>query len=98
MVEDRGPANELEEFAASYAVGDVSVRRAEATSDVRQDGDPVTRILLLLSDPEEETWDVDRVRELRVALGRKATELGLPPVSMTLVAESDAEAVDAFNQ
>jgi hypothetical protein len=52
--------------------------------------------MLLLSDPVDETWDVDRIRELRMTLGRKAVELGLPAVSLTLVAESDPEAVEAF--
>jgi hypothetical protein len=80
----------------SWADGDVAVRRAEATPDVRQDGEPVTRILLLLTDLEDDTWDVDHGRKLRAALGRKATELELPPVSLTLLAESDAEAAEAF--
>jgi len=58
----------------------------------------VTRVLLLLSDPPGDTWDVDRIRELRLALGRKATQLDLPPVTLTLVAESEAEAEEAFVQ
>jgi hypothetical protein len=87
----------LEHFATSYVDGDVAVLRADATPDIRQDGEPVTRVLLLLTDPEGATWDVDRVRKLRAALGRKATELELPPVSLTLLAESDAEAAEAFD-
>jgi len=35
---------------------------------------------------------------MRQALGRRATELGLPPVTLTLVAESEREAIDAFAQ
>ena len=81
----------------SYAEGDLAVRRAEARPDVRQDGDPILRILLLVSDPRDDTWEVDLVSQLRAALGRKSTELGLPPVSLTLLAESDAEGVDAFS-
>jgi len=52
----------------------------------------------MLRDPGGDTWDIDRVRDLRLALGRKAAELGLPPVSLTLVAESEPEAAEAFAQ
>jgi len=34
----------------------------------------------------------------RQTLGRKATELALPPVTLTLVAESEREAIDALAQ
>ena len=64
--------------------------------DIRQDGEPVTRILLVLSDPTGDTWDTDRIRSLRTVMGRRATELDLPPVSLTLIAESEPEATDAF--
>lgn len=93
---DAGRTAKLERFAAEYERGDLAVRRAAITPDVRQDGEPVTRVLLLLTDPVTDTWDIDGIRELRVVLGREATNLGLPPVSLTLVAESDAEASDAF--
>lgn len=90
------PTAQLEQFATSCAEGDLAVRRAEAAPDVRQNGDPVTRILSLVSDPDADTWGLDHVSKLRLALGQKATELGLPPVNVTLLAESDAEAADAF--
>lgn len=96
MTDDTSPTTEFERFAATYCDDEVVVRRAEVTPDVRLDGDPVTRVMLLLSDPVDETWDVDRLRELRVTLGRRAAELGLPAVSLTLVAESEPEAVEAF--
>lgn len=85
----------LEEFARTWDSGGIGVIRAAGSFDERRDGEPVTRLVLLVSDPSGETWDVDAVRELRMALGRRATEMGLPPVSVTLVPEADAEAFDA---
>ena len=64
--------------------------------DERRDGELVTRVTLLVNDPAAETWDVTHVRELRHALGHRAAELSLPPVSVSLVPESEAEAVAAF--
>lgn len=87
---------ELAHFAESYSDGDLLVRRAAVAPDERQDGELATRVLLLLTDPAGDTWDVERVSKLREALGRKATELRLPPVSLTLVAESEAEAKEVF--
>lgn len=84
----------LERFAVEYRDEGIVVRRAVATPDIRQDGDPVTRMVLVLSDPADETWDIDRVRDLRVALGREATTLGLPSVSLTLMAEGGPEAAE----
>lgn len=85
---------ELERFAASYEDPELRVHRAAVALDERQDGEPVTRVVLLLDEPSAETWPPERVRELRHALGRKATELGLPSVSVTLVPESEAELLD----
>ncbi|MDQ6744713.1 MAG: hypothetical protein M3Z27_01630 [Actinomycetota bacterium] len=89
---------DLGRYVAQLSAEDLTVHRAAAAIDERQDGEEVTRVILLVSDPEGETWDVQRVRELREALGRKATELGLPPVSLTLVPESEAELVEAFTR
>lgn len=86
----------LEAYATSEHGWRLVIRRATASLDERQDGEAVTRIVLLLDDPDDDTWDVDAVRALREGLGRKATDLDLPPVSLTLVPESEAEAVDAF--
>ncbi len=93
---DNGTMGELKTFAASYRDGEFVVHRAAVTLDERQDGEPVTRVALLLDDPAGDTWDVDQVQELRTALGRKATDLGLPPVSVTLVPESEVGLVEAF--
>lgn len=82
---------QLEEFATGWEHEDIGVRRAQATLDARRDGEPVTRLTLLVSDPAADTWDVSTVRELRYALGRRAAELGLPSVSVTLVPEAEAE-------
>lgn len=89
---------ELERFAIKYRGEALVLHRAAVAVDERQDGEPVTRVVLLLDDPAGETWDVDQVQELRTALGRKATELGLPPVSVTLVPQSEAELVEAFGE
>jgi hypothetical protein len=64
--------------------------------DETQDGDPVVRVLLLLTDPPADTWPVPVIRELRFGIKRKATELGLPPISLTLVAEREQEEQDTF--
>jgi hypothetical protein len=56
----------------------------------------VTRVLLLVDDPAGQTWDLDAVVQLRLALARRATELDLPPVSISLVPESEADSVETF--
>ncbi len=89
---------ELQRFAAAHSDPELTVQRAVVGLDERQDGEPVTRVLLLVNEPVAETWNVERVRDLRQALGRKATDLGLPSVSLTLVPESEAGVVDAFAQ
>lgn len=91
-----GTMGELKTFATSYRDREFVVHRAAVALDERQDGEPVTRVALLLDDPAGDTWDVDQVQELRTALGRKATELGLPPVSVTLVPESEVGLVEAL--
>lgn len=90
------PTAALERFAREYDDQELRVRRAAVVPDIRQDGEPVLRVVLVLPDPEGDTWDIDRVRALRMALGRRATELGLPPVSLTLVPESERDAAEAF--
>lgn len=95
MVDDASVAK-LVEFITSYGDDTFSVLNASISIDEGQDGELVTRVLLLLSDPSGDTWDVDRIREMRLALGRRATELGLPPISLTLVAESEVEAEETF--
>lgn len=74
----------------------LAVISARAVLDENAAGESVTRLVLLLPDPEADTWDVDHVRDLRLALGRLGTELGLPPVTLTLVPASQRDEVDAF--
>lgn len=93
---DRRTTSELEQFALTYHDDEIEVRRAIAALDERRDGEPVTRMTLLVTDPTADTWDVRRVRDLRHALGHRAAELGLPSVSLTLVPESEAQAVETF--
>lgn len=88
--------DDLRAIAESYDDPVLSIKRAQVALDENRDGEPVARVLLLLKDPEDDTWDVDHVRELRLALGQRATELGLPPVSLTLVAESERDEAGVF--
>jgi hypothetical protein len=96
IVSAEAAITQLEQFAEAYRADELAVQRAAVSLDERQDGEPVTRVVLLLNDPSGDTWDVGGVRELRHALGRKATELELPAVSVTLVPESEADVVQAF--
>lgn len=91
-----GSTDELEEFASSLTAGELRVHRAAIALDLRQDGEPVTRAVLLLDEPRGDTWDVDLIQELRRVLAHKATQLGLPPVSLTLIPESEAEILEQF--
>jgi hypothetical protein len=91
-------ASLLARFAVDSDFADVVVRDAQVSLDERQDGEPVTRVVLLLEDPVGDTWDVERVSELRRELGRRATDLGLPAVSVTLVPLSEADLVEAFRR
>jgi hypothetical protein len=95
---DIGRIAALAEFAESYSHQVLAIKTGLVSLDENQEGEPVSRVLLLLTDPTGDTRDVDHIRELRQTLGRKATELELPPVTLTLVAEREREAVDAFAQ
>jgi hypothetical protein len=88
----------LERFAVEYAGSDVHVLKANAVRDERLDGEPVTRVTLLLDDPVGDTWDAPEIRRLRRSLGRKATDLQLPAVSVTLVPASESELVESFDE
>jgi hypothetical protein len=74
------------------------IHQAAIALDERLDGDPVARVSLLVDDPSADTWEVNAIRDLREILGRKATELGLPPVSVTLIPKSEAETVEGFTR
>ncbi len=79
---------------AAIATGTLIARDARAFFDERQDGEPVTRVVVVLDDPPGDTWEVAAVTALRRALGIRATELGLPAVSVTLVPRSEAELLE----
>lgn len=89
-------AAELERFATTYRDGDVVVRKAHATFDSQLDGEPVTRLALLLDDPVGETWEFAALRAFERQVRVKAVELELPWVSMTYVPVSEAYLVPAF--
>lgn len=86
----------LEEFAVTYRSDEIAVRRAVVALDVQRDGEPVTRVTLLVNDPAAETWGLKQVWDLEEALARRAVALDLPWVSITLVPDSEAELVEAF--
>lgn len=93
---DRVTLEKFSREAADVDVQGLKVHKATVALGERLDGDQVTRVTLLLDDPAGDTWEVSAVRKLRKVLGRRATELGLPPVSLTLVPKSEANMVDAF--
>jgi hypothetical protein len=83
---------ELRDFAHEYRDRDRGPTAGDASVflDERQDGEPVTRVVIGLDDPPEDTWEGAAVTDLRRALGTRATELELPAVSLTLVPSSEA--------
>lgn len=86
---------ELAEFAIGLKLEGLGVRQIAIGFDERQDGEPITRVLLLVDDPSGPTWEPPIVSELRKALAHKAVELDLPTVSVSLVPESDRDSVGA---
>jgi uncharacterized protein (DUF2126 family) len=93
---DSTALDDLGDYATGVAVPGLTIHQAAVALDERLDGDPVTRVSLLVDDPSGDTWEVSAIRDLREILGRKATELGLPLVSVTLIPKSEAETVEAF--
>ncbi|HVO55905.1 MAG TPA: hypothetical protein VMT37_15960 [Solirubrobacterales bacterium] len=91
-----GALGELSDFAVGHESGEIHVHAASLALDERRDGEPVTRIMLLVNDPAGDTWELDSVLRLRRDLARRAVELGLPTVSVSLVPESDADSVEDF--
>jgi hypothetical protein len=79
-------------FAKGWSTTGLSVRQAKACLDENREGEPVLRVQLLLTDPDGDTWDLDRADELEQALRRKATELDLPFASFTMIAERESSA------
>jgi hypothetical protein len=96
MTGDGEARSELLAFARDHGVEGLATRDARVFLDERQDGEPVTRVVLVLDDPTGDTWDVEAVTELRRSLGRRATELGLPGVSVTLIPKSEAELIETL--
>jgi len=93
---DKATLENFRRYATNVNVPGLTVHKATVALGERLDGDRVTRVTLLLDDPPGDTWGVSAVRQLRQVLGRRATELGLPPVSLTLVPKSEANTVEAF--
>ncbi len=94
-------AQALREFSDSVVgleFAGINVHRVSLTLDERQDGEPVTRAVLLVDDPKggEPTWDFDSVMALRRFLAERAAQLDLPPLTVSLVPESEASAIESF--
>lgn len=85
---------ELAMFATQGEFSDLGIKQIRLRTEERQDGEPVTRLLLLVDDPHGPTWDLDAVSGLREKLSRRAAELDLPALSISLVPESDRDAAD----
>lgn len=97
MIDEPDALNILAAYAREYTSAGLSVRNASVAHGESQDGTPLTRVLLLLTDPTGDTWDLDEIDRLRDDLARRAAELQLPSVTITLVAESEPEATEAFS-
>lgn len=82
---------------ARLRFSELAIHRTLVWVDERQNGELVTRVVLVVDDPRDDTWDVHHVSELRQSIGRLATGLELPPVSLTLVPESEAELVESLH-
>jgi hypothetical protein len=96
MTTGTGALRELEEYARGYGAGGLRACDARAYPDVRRDGEPVTRVVLVLDDPAGDTWDLAAVTELRRAMNRKAASLGLPAAVLSLIPSREAELIDAM--
>jgi hypothetical protein len=87
-----GPLGELAAYALNYANEEIAVRRIRASLDI-----DFTTMMLLLSDPPNgDVWNEDCIYRMKLAIRQKATELGLPFVVFTLIAESEEVAKDFF--
>src|SRR5271155_5795850 len=80
---------EFTKFAKGWSTTGLSVRDAQARLAAYLEGEPIMRVRLLMTDPEGVTWDLDPLTEMKSALRRKATELGLPFASFNMIAERE---------
>jgi hypothetical protein len=80
---------EFTKFAKGWSTTALSVREAQARLSADREGEPVLRVRLLMTDPDGVTWDLDPLTEMKRALRRKATELGLPFASFNMIAERE---------
>lgn len=88
---------ELKLYASTTHDGLLNVYDTAISLDERRDGEAITKVALLLDDPDADTWGFEMIQALRAAIARKGTELGLPRVSLTLVPRSEADLVPAFS-
>ncbi len=95
-MEFEGAVKEFDDFLYGTEIEGLKVHRSIVAFDEPRDGEAVARVLLLVDDPIEQTWELESVMELRSAAARKATEVGLPPISVSLVPESEADSVADF--
>ena len=97
-VDLEGALRDFASFAESMDFDGIKVHRALVALDERQDGEPVTRSVLLVDNPRgnRSTWELDSVIGLRRTLAEHAAQLGLPPLSVSLVPEREASSVESF--
>lgn len=97
MSEDEALA-QLLSYVLSGQRSPMTVYRVTGYLDEMLDGHPVVRLTVMLDEPDGATWNLDALRDLRHDLSRRSIALGLPEVSVTHVAKSEAYLVSEFSQ
>ncbi len=90
-------ATKLEELRSTLVGRDLSgieIRDARPELSETLDGEDLTRVFLLLSPPEGDTWDLDVVRMMRRVVQEEAQKLELPGTFVRFGAEGDEDLGD----
>lgn len=91
-------ATKLEELRSRLVGKDIEgTAIVDARTELSEtlDGEHLTRVWLLLSPPEADTWDLDVVHAIRRAVEEEARELELPTAFVRFGAEGDDDLEDA---
>lgn len=84
----------LREELRGQSVGDTRILDVRPELSETLDGEELTRVWLLLSAPEAETWDLDVLRRLRTFVEDKAQTLELPNTFVRFGAQGDEDIED----
>lgn len=87
-------ATKLEELRSQLVGRDIEgteILDAEPELSENMDGEERTRVWLLLSEPEGETWDVEVIRMARRIVREEAQRLELPGSFIRFAAERDED-------